>query len=199
MRYAKYFLAIIFLLLINSTRANDTTLLYKQRIQQIQNLYKWIAEKPTLVEQAKIDTNSIARHVYDTAINLFFNRQFLDSVFAIDTSYFTVPAKFEMIKSGISALTYIILCKIQLDQIYFKPAAYFAIKNTPFVNQHIELPKDEIVLYFIIENREIQYLHFVFFENNAKLYWVSFFGYDTVDAQLLTKYLREHYEHRKDN
>jgi len=100
---------LIFILLLISTilKANDSTALYKKRVQKIKGFYEWLAKRPYKdVNIFKADTASECWKSYDTAINLFFNRHILDSLYEnkgqLD-DIFATSLKFQLLKQSIAS------------------------------------------------------------------------------------------------
>lgn len=83
--------------------ANDTSLLYNQRVEEIKKFSAWLENQPNgQVSFTNIDTNSAVWKLYDRAFILFFDKHIMDSLFQTNQQVFAIPAKYQMQKIFLS-------------------------------------------------------------------------------------------------
>jgi len=135
------FLTTLLLLISTSLKANDSTTLYKERVQKIKGFYEWLAKRPYKdVNIFKADTTSECWKSYDTAINLFFDRHILDSLFenrSQQDDIFATSLKFQLLKQSIAGFHNLTQHEC-VDKLKFKCSdsnliiQFFSIKNTDY-------------------------------------------------------------------
>lgn len=85
--------------------ANDSAL-YRKRLEKIEQLHAWLSKRPYVsIDITNADTNHISWRSYDTVINIFFDRKYLDSLFQSrvgSDDIFAPSAKYEILKLLIS-------------------------------------------------------------------------------------------------
>jgi hypothetical protein len=87
MKY-KNFILFIVLSIGTSCYGSDTTL-YHKRVGKIKALAQWLNERPNFKLNSIADTSLKSWETYDTAINLFFDKAFLNSQFNLKTAVYT--------------------------------------------------------------------------------------------------------------
>jgi hypothetical protein len=164
---------IVIFVLLGSTlcaKANDTAL-YKKRMQKIRQFHEWLSKRPyEKVNVYEGDTNSGSWIVYDTAINVFFNRKFLDSAYEYrENDIFSKSAKFQLLKQMISDFHHLSV-KQCFDSLKFK-------NNADYITQ-----------YFLIDNKDYQYTAFGFFPDSDEILGMALLGMPAPEYQILKRY-----------
>ena len=87
MKY-KNFILFIALSIGANCYGSDTTL-YQKRVEKIKALAQWLNERPDYKLNNVADTSLKSWKIYDTAINLFFDKAFLNSQFNLKTAVYS--------------------------------------------------------------------------------------------------------------
>ena len=156
---------LIFLLILLASskfsEANDSVL-YKKRIDKINAFYGWLSKRPfENVNIHESDTTSSLWIAYDTAVNIFFNRQMLDSAYkntGRPNDIFSPAAKFQLLKQAISTFHHLTL-KQCFDNLKFKSSG-----------------EEGIVQYYLIDNKEYKLTAFYFLPGSDQLLGMPIMG-----------------------
>ena len=155
--------------------ANDSTGLYKGRIQKLKEFSEWLsneAKNEISVEGIYYQYDSTANKnwkVFDKAIDLFFNKRILDSIIENtegQNNIFPPAFKRRMVKGFIGRFNDL-SHRVISDSIKFKPEQ-FTQGYMPSKKGEIET-RNVIIQYFIIDGKPVQYLSFWFEDNETNL------------------------------
>lgn len=145
--------------------ANDSAL-YRKRVEKIEQLHAWLSKRPfTSIDIKNVDTNHISWRSYDTVINSFFDRNYLDSLFqsrAGSDEIFAPSAKYEILKLLISKF-HELTQKQCFRDLKFKKVD---LDNT-------------IVQLFEYEGKELTWNAFTFADKGVKLVDMPVYGFST--------------------
>lgn len=172
----KLFLSLLLSFSFITCFANDSTL-YKKRIHKIEQLHLWLANRPyNLINNSKIDTSHVNWKSYDTVINYFFDFKQLDSLYASKAKQYEIfapSAKREILKFSIS-----IFHELAQNQRF----STLKIKQPVPDSSDMPLSKDDffyfdnaILLYRIIDGKEIPWVGFLFAEKETSMLSVLVF------------------------
>jgi hypothetical protein len=167
--------------------ANDTAILYKQRLEQIKIFSSWLNTKPnTQISFDNIDTTSLTWKAYDTAFSTFFDKQIMDSLFQIDQRVLQASAKYQMQKIFLSGYDNLIE-DVPFDSVKFKrllPA------STNGGNQNDQYGRrNTIIVYFLIDGKEYEQFGLFFAENSTKFTGMTAMGGDENRNKIVTGYI----------
>lgn len=147
--------------------ANDSAL-YNRRLQKIEQLHAWLSKRPYIsIDIKNVDTNHISWRSYDTVVNTFFDRKYLDSLFASrvgSDDIFAPSAKYEILKLLISKF-HELTQRQCFRELKFKKAD---LDNT-------------IIQYFIHEGKELTWNAFTFADKGVRLVDMPIYGFSTED------------------
>jgi hypothetical protein len=155
--------------------SNDSTGLYKGRIQKLKEFSEWLskeAKDEISVEGIYYQYDSTANKnwkIFDKAIDLFFNKRILDSIIestAGQNNIFSPSFKRRMLKGFIGRFNDL-SHRVIPDSIKFKSEQSMQ-GNVPSKKGEIET-RNVIIQYFIIDGEPIQYLSFWFEDGKPNL------------------------------
>jgi len=165
---------ISFSLLISSIlKANDSTL-YNKRIQKVKELYEWLSKRTYReVNVFKADTASKSWKSYDTAINLFFNKHILDSLYenrGEQDDILATSLKFQLLKQTIAGFHD--LSKHDcFDKLKFK-----------------YIGSNSLIQYFIFDSKEYKFTAFEFADNSTDLIGMPILGFPEPEYKIFKEY-----------
>jgi hypothetical protein len=169
---------------------NDTTLLYKQRLEQIKSFSSWLNSKPNgQISFTNLDTNATVWKVYDTAFVLFFDKLKMDSLFQTNQEVLAISAKYQLLKMFISAYDNLVT-EVPFDSIKFKSTSLPG-NNQAQPKDDNSYSKNSIILYFLIDEKEYEVFGFFFAENSAKLTGMTETGGDENNYKIVSSYIKQ--------
>ena len=170
-------IVIILILFSIVSFANDSTL-YKKRIQKIKAFYEWLVKRPfEKINIYKADTNHVNWESYDTAINKFFDKNLLDSLYekrGNQDDIFSTSAKFQLLKQSIANF-HELTRKQCFDSLKFKQAEPY-LKNSVQTKEDSLYLRTNIIQFFLLDGKEIHWNGFAFFDESDTLLNMPFIG-----------------------
>ena len=167
------------LILINSVKANDSTELYKMRVQKIKELCIWLSKNTkseNVHEEAYYQYDSALNKnwkIFDSAIGIFYNKNIVDSIINNtegQDNFFGPSAKRKMFKGLLSRFNEL-SHHIEPDSLKFKSVqTKESLNPTQTEKSQIE---NTIEQYFIIGGKFTMYLTFTFAEGTTLLTWIG--------------------------
>lgn len=159
----KIFLTTILLFSFLFGFANDSAL-YRKRLKKIEHLHAWLSKRPHKRNVVNhLDTSQISWRSYDTVINTFFDRKYLDSLFKSrigSDDIFAPSAKYQILKLLISNF-HDLTQKQCFRELKFKKAK---LDNT-------------IVQYFLHDGKELTWTAFTFADKGVGLVDMPVYGF----------------------
>lgn len=184
---------LVLLLFASNALGNDTTSLYKARLEQLHQLSQWLKTKPNFefspaaLGTNTLDTNSVAWRTYDTAFALFYDRHLMDSMFAVNTNVFAPLAKFQLLKLFLSSYDNL-LDIVPNDSMVFK--APLPLNTSKVQVQEMDSESEAIIsLYFLIDGKEYEIFGFSFAPDKAKLTGMTEVGGDQATYNIVRNYI----------
>ena len=165
----KFLLTILFLLFSVFSFANDS-LLYKKRLEHIEHLHAWLSKRPYVkIDISKADANAIDLKIYDTVINVFFDKMALDSVFSKigSNDIFLPSAKFEILKLSIAKF-HELTQKQCFRDLMFRQATPWS-KDVELTKQDLVFLQNNLVQSFLIDGEEFKWTGFEFVDKGTRL------------------------------
>jgi hypothetical protein len=178
---------ILFVLVFSceKTFGTDTTSLYKQRVNQIEQFSIWLKNKP--ISESKLDSS--IWYTYDTAFSIFFDNHLMDSLFRLNTEVFTPAVKYQMLKIFIGSYDDLVHY-VPLDSLRFKSVNETNSTKKRF-SRNDEASKDFIVLCLFIDGKEYKAYGFFFVGNNVKPTGMTEMMMNEADRKIVRSYINQ--------
>jgi hypothetical protein len=187
MRQTSMIIVLALMLFSKSALGNDTTSLYKGRLQQLHQLSEWLKTKPNGQGSLEsLNTNVTALKIYDTAFALFYDKPSMDSLFAIDTQVFGPSAKFRLMKDFLCSYDNL-LDKVPYDSMRFRSPQ--PLNSPKALSQEDSDAAGIISLYLLIDGKEYEIFGFYFAPNSAKLTGITDAGGDQATHKIIGNYV----------
>ena len=165
----KFLLTILFLFSSVFSFANDS-LLYKKRLQKIEQLHGWLSKRAYVkIDISKADPNAFDWKIYDTVINVFFDKRALDSVFSriSPNDIFLPSAKYEILKLSIAKF-HELAQKQCFRELMFRQATPW-LKDVELTKQDLVFLQNNLVQSFLIDGEEFKWTGFEFVDKGTRL------------------------------
>lgn len=167
--------SIIFFLALTSVLScygNDTTL-YKRRVIKIKALAKWLNERPNIRLNNIADTSQNFWKTYDTAINTFFDRNFLNPNFNLKIAVYSFDYFLPM---------------FNIDSFILKTPN--ALKDTLIdIEKYPSYKENTLIFYLPMYEEQFEGFYFTFKSNSDKLIYLIEAGGSNEDYIKKKKFL----------
>ena len=168
-----------YLLSLHIAYANDSTELYRKRVQKIKEFSQWLSKKTEqeiAVEGIYYQYDSAANKnwkIFDKAIELFYNKRIIDSIINNESGndIFEPVVKARIVKGFISRFNDL-SHRLEADSLKFRPEQLDL--KFQFSEKDIFRARNTIGQYFIIEGQIFEYFSFTFEEGNTKFIEINF-------------------------
>ena len=185
MKLRLIFIVFVFLFSCEKTFSADTTLLYKQRVNQIEQFSIWLKNKPL----SELKPDSLTWQTYNTAFSIFFENHLMDSLFRLNTEVFTPAVKYQMLKIFIGGYGDLVH-SIPLDSMRFK-----TVNDTNRIQERFSkndyVTKDLIILTLFIDGKEYEVFGFFFVGDNIKLTGMTEMIMNQNDMKIVRNYINQ--------
>ena len=151
----KSIILFVTLFLVLGCYGNDTTL-YRKRVIKIKELAQWLNERPNFKLNSIKDTSQNFWKTYDTAINTFFDRNFLNPKFNLKTAVYSFDY---------------ILPMFNIDSFILKTPN--ALKDTLIdIKKYPLYKKNTLIFYLPMYEEQFEGFYFTFKSNSDKLIYL---------------------------